>query len=102
MKAAVWHAQRDMRIEDIPEPEVGPEDVKIKVAYAGICHTDVFEYLYGPQTIFNPPIALAEFGRGGRGGRGSHWPGERRRGHRSPYYPCWEVTTASRRNGTRA
>jgi hypothetical protein len=47
-----------MRLEDIPEPEVGPEDVKIKVKYAGICHTDVFEYLYGPQTIFNPPLAL--------------------------------------------
>jgi len=43
---------------DIPEPEVGPEDVKIKVKFAGICHTDVFEYLYGPQTVFNPPLAL--------------------------------------------
>jgi (R,R)-butanediol dehydrogenase/meso-butanediol dehydrogenase/diacetyl reductase len=51
MKAVVWHAQRDMRMEDIPEPAVGPEDVKIRVKYAGICHTDVFEYLYGPFSI---------------------------------------------------
>ncbi|MBN2026388.1 MAG: alcohol dehydrogenase catalytic domain-containing protein [Actinobacteria bacterium] len=92
MKAAVWHAQRDMRLEDIPEPEVGPEDVKIKVAYAGICHTDVFEYLYGPQTIFNPPLALGhefsgvveEVGEAVTGlAKGDPVTG-------LPYYPCWE------------
>ena len=31
MKAAVWHAQRNMVLEDIPEPAVGPQDVKILV-----------------------------------------------------------------------
>ena len=92
MKAAVWHAQRDMRLADIPEPEVGPEDVTIKVAYAGICPTHVFEYLYGPQTIFNPPIALGhefsgvveEVGEAVTGlEKGDAVTG-------LPYYPCWE------------
>ena len=92
MKAAVWHAQRDMRLEDIPEPEVGPEDVKIKVKYAGICHTDVFEYLYGPQTIFNPPLALGHEFSGiveevGEAVTGLE-KGDRVTG--LPYYPCWK------------
>jgi (R,R)-butanediol dehydrogenase/meso-butanediol dehydrogenase/diacetyl reductase len=92
MKAAVWHAQRDMRLEDIPEPEVGPEDVKIKVKYAGICHTDVFEYLYGPQTIFNPPIALGHEFSGIVEEVGSSVTGLEKGDPVTglPYYPCWE------------
>lgn len=92
MKAAVWHAQRDMRLEDIPEPDVGPEDVKIKVEYAGICHTDVYEYLYGPQTVFNPPLALGHEFSGIVDEVGEKVTGLER-GDRVtglPYYPCWE------------
>ncbi|MEW6554610.1 MAG: alcohol dehydrogenase catalytic domain-containing protein [Actinomycetota bacterium] len=92
MKAAIWHAQRDMRLEDIPEPEVGPEDVKIKVAYAGICHTDVFEYLYGPQTIFNPPIALGHEFSGVVEEVGEAVTGLQKGDPVTglPYYPCYE------------
>lgn len=92
MKAAVWHAQRDMKLEDISEPEVGPEDVKVKVKYAGICHTDVFEYLYGPLTVFNPPIALGHEFSGHVEEVGEKVTGLEK-GDRVtglPYYPCWE------------
>jgi (R,R)-butanediol dehydrogenase / meso-butanediol dehydrogenase / diacetyl reductase len=44
MKAALWHNAKDIRVENIAEPTVGKEDVKIKVAYCGICGSDLHEY----------------------------------------------------------
>lgn len=52
MKAALWYNQKDIRIEDIPEPVIQPGTVKIEVKWAGICGTDLHEYLAGP--IFIP------------------------------------------------
>lgn len=52
MKAARFHARKDIRIEDIPEPELRAGAVKIDVAWCGICGTDLHEYLDGP--IFCP------------------------------------------------
>ncbi|HEX7202539.1 MAG TPA: 2,3-butanediol dehydrogenase, partial [Arthrobacter sp.] len=39
MKAARFHGREDVRIEDIPEPELRPGAVKIDVAWCGICGT---------------------------------------------------------------
>lgn len=50
MKAAVWHGYKDIRIEDVPVPDVRPGHVLIRVAYAGICGTDRHEYV-GPNFI---------------------------------------------------
>jgi len=52
MRAARFHAQKDIRIEDVPEPVTRPGTAKIKVAWCGICGTDLHEYLEGP--IFVP------------------------------------------------
>ncbi|WP_099827112.1 2,3-butanediol dehydrogenase [Oceaniglobus indicus] len=52
MKAARWHAAKDIRVEDIDEPQVTAKDIKIKVAWTGICGSDLHEYLAGP--IFVP------------------------------------------------
>jgi len=52
MKAALWYNQKDIRVENIPEPSVEKDQVKIKVAYCGICGSDLHEYLAGP--IFVP------------------------------------------------
>lgn len=52
MKAARWHAAKDIRVEDIDEPQVTPGSVKIKVAWTGICGSDLHEYMAGP--IFVP------------------------------------------------
>lgn len=42
MKAAVLREFGvGFRIEDVPVPSVGPDDVLLKVAAAGICHTDL-------------------------------------------------------------
>lgn len=51
MRAARWHGAFDVRIEDLPEPKPGPEDVLIRVERAGICGTDLEEYLDGPVSI---------------------------------------------------
>lgn len=52
MKAAVYHGKGDIRIEEVSEDEVGPTDVRLDVAWCGICGTDVHEYAAGP--IFVP------------------------------------------------
>ncbi|CTQ33976.1 2,3-butanediol dehydrogenase [Jannaschia rubra] len=52
MKAARWHKARDIRIDDIEEPTPGEGQVKIKVAWTGICGSDLHEYVAGP--IFVP------------------------------------------------
>ncbi|WP_417743193.1 2,3-butanediol dehydrogenase [Salipiger sp.] len=52
MKAARWHGVEDIRVEDIPEPTPKAGEVKVKVAWTGICGSDLHEYLAGP--IFVP------------------------------------------------
>ena len=52
MKAAVWHARRDVRVEDVPEPPIPPPgQVQVKVAWCGLCGTDLHEYVGGPLYI---------------------------------------------------
>lgn len=41
MKAAVFYKKEDLRIENLPMPEIGDEDVLIKVKACGICGTDM-------------------------------------------------------------
>ena len=53
MKAAVFHGQRDLRVDDVPEPETRPGGAKIEVSWCGICGSDLHEYTAGP--IFVPP-----------------------------------------------
>ncbi|MDJ0335989.1 2,3-butanediol dehydrogenase [Salinibacterium sp. G-O1] len=51
MKAARFHARKDIRIEDVPTPELRPGAVAIDIAWCGICGTDLHEYLEGPIFI---------------------------------------------------
>jgi (R,R)-butanediol dehydrogenase / meso-butanediol dehydrogenase / diacetyl reductase len=52
MKAAVWHARHDIRVEEVPEPGApGPDELVIKVGACGICGTDLEEYRDGPLFI---------------------------------------------------
>ena len=52
MKASRFYGRRDIRVDQIPEPELEPGTVKIKVDWTGICGTDLHEYEDGP--IFCP------------------------------------------------
>ena len=51
MKAAVYHGNRDVRVEDIEEPVPAEGEVKLRIDYCGICATDIEEYEFGPQFI---------------------------------------------------
>jgi len=51
MKKAVYHGIRDIRVEQVAEPEPGPGEVKVRVVYCGICGSDVHEYLHGPFPV---------------------------------------------------
>lgn len=52
MKAVLWYGKNDVRVEEIEEPKVTENDVKVKVKWCGICGSDLHEYLGGP--IFIP------------------------------------------------
>lgn len=52
MKAAVWHGRRDIRVIDVPEPpNPPPGQVKVEIAWCGVCGTDLHEYAGGPVYI---------------------------------------------------
>ena len=58
VKAAVFYeAGNPLKIEDVPTPEVGPNDILIKVAACGVCRTDL-HYLHGTPTFKKPPLIL--------------------------------------------
>ncbi|WP_083652454.1 zinc-binding dehydrogenase [Bacillus sp. MRMR6] len=44
MKAAVYYGARDLKVESVSIPEVGPNDILLKVKYCGICGSDVHSY----------------------------------------------------------
>src|SRR5687768_12914356 len=57
MKAAVlYEARQPLRIEELQMPEVGEEDVLIKVASCGVCHTDL--KVAEGRNRFTPPTIL--------------------------------------------
>lgn len=47
MQAAVLHGARDLRVEEVPVPDVGPDDVLVRVRACGICASDVHYYETG-------------------------------------------------------
>ena len=51
MKALVYHGNKDLRVEEVLEPETQQGQVKLAVDFCGICATDIEEYLYGPVFI---------------------------------------------------
>ncbi|MDQ1689306.1 MAG: (R,R)-butanediol dehydrogenase / meso-butanediol dehydrogenase / diacetyl reductase [Frankiaceae bacterium] len=59
MKAVRWHAARDVRVEEIADPESPPAGwVRLRVEACGICGTDVEEYLHGPVVLRGAPLVL--------------------------------------------
>ncbi|CAM3544123.1 MULTISPECIES: NAD(P)-dependent alcohol dehydrogenase [Saccharibacillus] len=47
MKAAVMHELRQITIEEVPVPEIGPNEVLIRVMAVGICGSDLHYYDHG-------------------------------------------------------
>lgn len=44
MKAAVYYNNKDIRIQEIPKPEIREDEILVKVRASGICGTDVMEW----------------------------------------------------------
>ncbi len=44
MKAALFYGGRDIRVEEVPDPEPGPGEVLVRVRSAGICGSDLHNY----------------------------------------------------------
>lgn len=51
MKAAVWYGEKDIRIEDRELKPLKDNEVTVRVAWAGICGSDLHEYQEGPVFV---------------------------------------------------
>jgi len=44
MRVAMWYNNRDVRIEEVPIPQIGPGELLVRVEACGICGSDVMEW----------------------------------------------------------
>ena len=59
MKAAVFHGKEvGLKIEDIPVPKIADDQILVKVAACGVCHTDLHYIDHGVPTFKKPPVVL--------------------------------------------
>ncbi|KAL3462130.1 GroES-like protein [Aspergillus heterothallicus] len=49
-----FHGRKDLRLDNVAPQPCGPNDVRLKVAYCGICGSDIHEYAAGPIFAPNP------------------------------------------------
>ena len=57
MKALRFYAPEDVRLEDVPEPDCGPREVKIRVRNCSTCGTDV-KILHNGHQNLTPPRTI--------------------------------------------
>jgi L-iditol 2-dehydrogenase len=73
MRAVVYRGVNDLRLETVPVPRIGANELLVKVAVCGVCPTDIKKIQYGtvpPPRIFGHETAgtIVRIG-GGAGGR---------------------------------
>jgi len=44
MRVAMYYSNRDVRMEEIPTPQIGPGEILMRVEASGICGTDLLEW----------------------------------------------------------
>ncbi|CDR48450.1 RHTO0S18e00320g1_1 [Rhodotorula toruloides] len=67
MKAAMYYGPHDLRIEEVAKPVPREGEVLVKVAWCGICGTDLHEYDAGPILVPNKqphPITRSSLSQG--------------------------------------
>lgn len=71
MRVATYHNNKDVRLEEIPVPEIGRGELLVKVMASGICGTDVMEWyrLKSAPRVLGHEITgeISEVGEGVRG-----------------------------------
>src|SRR6202158_761312 len=50
MRAAVYHGVNDVRLEEVPVPEIGPGEILVRVHTCGICGTDLKKIATGSHS----------------------------------------------------
>jgi L-idonate 5-dehydrogenase len=60
MRAIVAYAAKDLRVENVDIAELGPDDVKVRIAAGGICGSDLHYYNHGGFGVvrLREPMAL--------------------------------------------
>src|SRR5512147_61150 len=58
MRAAMYYGREDLRLEEIDDPTPGRGEVLVRVAFNGLCGTDLHEYYGGPLAIPTSPHPL--------------------------------------------
>ncbi|MFI0446595.1 alcohol dehydrogenase catalytic domain-containing protein [Actinomadura sp. 6N118] len=58
MIAYQLHGEKDLRLQEVPVPEVGPEEVKVRVAHNGICGSDLHFYYASSRSGWTRPRAI--------------------------------------------
>ncbi len=54
MRVGMYYNNKDVRVEEMPKPEIGPNEILVKAAACGICGSDVLEW----YRIKKAPIVL--------------------------------------------
>jgi len=54
MKVARWYNNQDIRIEEVPTPRPGPDEMLVKVMACGICGSDIVEWYRLPRAPLVP------------------------------------------------
>jgi L-iditol 2-dehydrogenase len=44
MRVAMYYRNDDVRVEDVPRPQIGPGEILVKIEASGICGSDVMEW----------------------------------------------------------
>lgn len=57
MQALVWEGPRLMNMRDVPDPTPAADEVLIRVAYSGICGSELGGYL-GHNSLRKPPLIM--------------------------------------------
>ncbi len=57
MKGVVYTAPGEVKVLDLPMPEVGPDDILVKVEYCALCATDVHVVMHGLYNL-KPPMVM--------------------------------------------
>lgn len=61
MKALIYYGRRDIRLEDVPTPSPNEGEIRIKVTDAGLCQTQIDEFIEGPNIVNTDPHPLTGY-----------------------------------------
>ena len=77
MKAVTWHAKRDVRVDNVPDPTIQePTDAIVRITTTNICGSDLHLYeVLGP--FIDEGYVLGPRARSRLGDRGGRYGGAR-------------------------